>query len=169
MSTVIALQGSENLRNIFKDFPEKAYRRPVIKAFRKAAEPVKKAMSNSLPSNLKNLNKVIKIKPGKGKSMTLAVGFFANEGIYRNSKGQKWDPYQLALWHNYGTLDWRANRFYSFKTPVRRKIKSGSMAGIRPLLFVERGWQKSKGEAQRIFEDTADKEIVSFFEKEAAK
>jgi hypothetical protein len=166
MSTV-TFEGMENLQRIFRDFPEKGYRKPVIAAFRKAAEPVKRAMISNLPGNLKPLRKAVKIKPGKGRSLTLAVGIYARQGVYRNRKGQDWDPYQLAYWHNYGTL---ANRDpeHQFKTG-RRKKTAGYRGGIRPMRFVERAWEESKGQAQKEFEVAVDKEITKWLEKEAYK
>jgi hypothetical protein len=164
--SAFTIQGIDNLKRIFADFPEKAYRKPVIAGFRKAAEPVKKAMAETLPSNLKSLRKAIKIRPGKGRSLTLAVGFYANQGIYRNTRGQQWDPYQLVYWHNYGTLSKRASS-HTFKMPVRKK--SAGRNGITPGLFVERAWEQAEPQVQKIFESTLETEITKFFEKEAAK
>jgi hypothetical protein len=167
MSASFTVEGMENLQRIFREFPENGYRKPVIAAFRKAAEPVKRAMIANLPGNLKSLRKAIKIKPGKGKSMTLAVGIYARQGVFRNSRGQDWDPYQIAYWHNYGTL---ANRYsqHSFVTP-RRKTTARFKGGIKPLLFVEKAWEESKGQAQKEFEKKADEEITKFLEKNAYK
>lgn len=166
-SANFTLTGTENLRKIFQELPENGYRKPIIAAFRKAAKPVASAMANGLPSNLKGLKKIIKIKPGKGKSMTLSVGFTGGINTYRNSRGQQWDPYQLAYWFNYGTL---ANRLSShqFKSP-RKKGSASRSGGIMPGQFVEAAWEQSKGEAQKIFETEVDKEITKFFEKNAAK
>ncbi len=161
------LLGAENLQRIFREFPEKGYRKPVIAAFRKAAEPVKKAMISRLPGNLKALRRAIKIKPGKGKSMTLAVGIFARQGVFRNSRGQDWDPYQIAYWHNYGTLA-RRDSDHSFVTPRRKKTAS-YQGGIRPLRFVEAAWEESKGPAQQQFEKKVDEEITKFLQENAYK
>jgi len=161
------LTGTENLKRMFSQFPERGYRKPVIAAFRKAADPVKKAMISNLPANLKVLKKAVKIKPGKGKSLTLAVGFYANQGVYRNSRGQQWDPYQLAYWHNYGTLSRRTSG-HTFVKP-RGKLSAHKKGGITPGLFVERAWNEASGQAQKIFETTLDTEVTKFFEKEAAK
>lgn len=161
------LEGSENLKTIFRELPEKGYRQPVIAAFRKAAKPVANAMASNLPKSLSNLKKIIKTKPGRGKSMTLSVGFTGGIAKFTNSRGQTWDPYQLAYWPNYGTL---ANRFaqHSFKTP-RRKKTANWQGGIKPGLFVERAVDQSMPEAQKVFESEFDKEITKFFEKYAAK
>jgi hypothetical protein len=163
------LEGSENLKTIFRELSEKGYRQPVIAAFRKAAKPVANAMAANLPKSLSNLKKIIRTKPGRGKSMILTVGFTGGIAKFTNSRGQFWDPYQIALWHNYGTLDWRANRFYQFKTPVRRKTSSESMQGLKPKLFVERGVDQSMPEAQRVFESEFEKESIKFLEKYAAR
>lgn len=166
MSTVI-FEGMDNLKNIFRDFPENGYRKPVIAAFRKAANPVKKAMIANLPPFIKPIRKAIKVKAGKGKSMTLSVGIYARQGVYRNHRGQDWDPYQIAYWHNYGTM---ANRdtSHTFKTP-RRRTTAGYRGGIRPLRFVERAWEQSKSKAQSEFEKKVDEEIIKFLEKNAYK
>lgn len=161
------LTGTENLKQIFRQFPEGGYRKPIIAGFRKAAKPVADAFAAALPSDLRKLKKIIKIKPGKGKSMTLSVGFTGGISTYRNSRGQDWDPWQLVYWFNYGTL---ANRLAShqFKTP-RRKVSAARSGGIRPRQFVEAAWENSKDEAQRTFETEVDKEIIKFMERLAAK
>lgn len=161
------LTGTENLKRIFQEFPEGGYRKPVMNAFRKAAKPVAAAMASNLPASLKGLKKIIKIKPGKGKSMTLSVGFTGGMSTYRNSRGQDMDAYNLVNWFNYGTL---ANRLSShqFQSP-RRKVSASWSGGIKPGQFVEKAWEASKGEAQKIFEVEVDKEIVKYFEKLAAK
>ena len=161
------LLGAENIQRIFKEFPEYGYRRPVIAGFRKAAEPVKKAMIANLPSFIKPIRKAVKVKPGKGKSMTLSVGVFSGQGVFRNRRGQDWDPYQIAYWHNYGTL---ANRDtgHSFKTP-RRRTTARYRGGIRPLRFIEKAWEQSKAQAQNEFEKKVDEDITKFLEKNAYK
>lgn len=166
-NTRFTLTGTENLRQIFRQFPEGGYRKPVVAGFRKAAKPVADAFANSLPGDLKKLKKIIKIRPGKGKSITLSVGFTGGISTYRNSRGQDWDPWQLVYWFNYGTL---ANRLAShqFKTP-RRKASATRSGGIKPGQFVEVAWENSKGEAQRVFETEVDKEITKFLEKLAAR
>jgi hypothetical protein len=173
MSTVsVSFQGTENLKRIFKDFPEGGYRKPLNAAFVKASVPVKSAMINGLPSSISSVSKVIKAKSsrkGKGEP-SLAVGVFSSGGkIFRNSKGINWNPWVIANWLNYGTLDWRAERFHAFKTPVRRKTRSDRMVGIKPRLFIERAWEASKGQAQKIFEEEADKEIMKFLNAQASK
>jgi hypothetical protein len=170
MSSNFTLTGTQELQNIFRNFPEGAYRKPLNAAFRKAALPVKQAMIRNIPPNLSGLKKAILAqtsRPSKGEP-SLAVGVF-NKGMYRNKRGINWKPWVIALWSNYGTLDWRANSFHNFSTPVRRKTSKGSMAGIQPKLFIERGWDQSKDNAQKTFEDTMDQEITRFFKKEAAK
>lgn len=161
------LDGYENIISIFREMPEDGYRKPVIAAFRKAADPVKKAMIANLPSALKPLKKALKIKPGKGKSMTLAVGFFGRQGTYRNQKGQMWDPYMLLYWHNYGTL---ANRSpeHSFQN-ARRKPSLNRRGGIKAGMFVEKAIDQSMPQAQKIFESAYLTEHEKFLTKHAAK
>jgi hypothetical protein len=43
------------------------------------------------------------------------------------------------------------------------------VGGITPGLFFERAWEQSQGEAQKKFEDTVDKEVMKFLEKNAVK
>jgi hypothetical protein len=161
------LDGYDNIITILREMPEDGYRKPVIAAFRKAAQPVKEAMANNLPSSLSPLKKVLKISPGKGKSMTLAVGFFGRQGMYRNRRGVMWDPYMLLYWHNYGTL---ANRSpeHSFQNP-RRKPSVNWKGGIGAGLFVERAVDQSMPEAEKIFESSYLTEHQKFLEKRAAK
>jgi hypothetical protein len=160
------LTGTENLKRIFDQFPEMAYRQPVMAAFRKAAQLVKRAMQQELPANLKPMKKILKIEMGKGKSMTLSVGFFRGNGVYVNQRGRRWDPYQLVYWHNYGTLANRAAG-HSFKTP-RRGISAGLPGGIRSGLFVERAIDISMPDAERVFLKYVEEEIMKFLNKEAA-
>lgn len=164
-SSEFILTGTENLKQIFIKFPELGYRQPIIKAFRKAATPVKAAMIANLPTNLKGLRKAIKIKASKSK-LSLTVGVF-NDGKYRNSKGVDLSPFSIVNWANYGTL---ANRYsgHFFKAPRLSKTANWK-GGIRPQLFIEKAWEQTKGRAQSTFEETVDKEIVKFFEKFAAK
>jgi len=167
MSANFTLDGTSNLKSIFSELPEKGYRQPVITAFRKAAKPVATAMANSLPSSLKALKKIIKTKPGKGKSLTLSVGFTGGISKFTNRRGQQWDPWQLVYWFNYGTL---ANRLssHSFKTPRRKKTASYA-GGIEAGTFVEKAIEQSMPSAQKVFETEFEKEITKFFEKNAAK
>jgi hypothetical protein len=167
MDANFTLTGTDNLLKIFREYPEMGYRKPVIAGFRQAAIPVKKAMISNLPSALSPLKKIIKIKPGRGKSMTLAVGAYGRQGMYRNSKGQMWDPWQILYWHNYGTLSRRAAS-HTFITP-RKKVSMNRSGGIAPGLFFEKAWEQSQGEAQKKFEETVDKEVMKFLEKNAAK
>ena len=167
MSANFTLDGTENLRKIFEDMPERGYRKPIIAAFRKAADPVKRAMSARLPASLKAVKKILKIKPGKGKSLTLAVGFFGDEGKYINSKGTVVDAYNLVYWLNYGTLSNR-DRMHKFKTQ-RRKISASWGGGITAVNFVDRAWEDSRGQAQNNFETTFQTELEKFMLKEAKK
>lgn len=166
MST-FRLDGYDNIVNIMRKMPEDGYRKPVIAAFRKAAAPVRDAMVKNLPSNLKKLKKVIKIKPGKGKSITLAVGAFANQGMYRNRRGQNWDPYMLLYWHNYGTLQGRDPN-HSFKYKIRR-TSAKKTGGLRAGLFFERAVETSMPQAEKIFEKAYAEEHEKFLMREAAR
>jgi hypothetical protein len=124
-------------------------------------------MIQSLPGKLKGMRSAIKIKSGKGESMTLAVGVFRGTGIYLNRRGQKWDPYMLLYWHNYGTLSNRASRHWFQYN--RRRVSRRWRGGIMPGMFIERAWQSSAAEAQRIFEQTYEIEHNKFLEKLANK
>lgn len=167
-SANFTLTGTENLKKIFQEFPEGGYRAPLNVAFRKAAVPVRAAIIRNLPSGLSSLSKVIKAKtsrPSKGEP-SLAVGVFS-QGKYVNRRGIAWNPWVMAYWFNYGTLAMRASG-NNFKTP--RKAKTANWkGGIKPLLFIEKAWDQSKGQAQSTFEEVVDKEITKFFEKHAAK
>jgi hypothetical protein len=163
----VKFDGFGNLVTIFREMPDDGYRRPVVAAFRKAALPVKQAMASGLPPNLKQFSKVIKIKPGKGKSMTLAVGFFGRQGVYVNHKGQKWDPYMLLYWHNYGTLANRSGE-HQFQN-ARRKPSLSWMGGIKSALFVEKAIDSSMPQAEKVFETAYITEHEKFLQKKSSK
>lgn len=169
MSAEFTLTGTENLQRIFSEFPERGYRQPINKAFKKAAVPVKKAIQSNMPSSLSALKKQVKIKSaGKSKEPMCFTGFFwGGNMLYRNRRGQTWNPYSLAYWHNYGTL---ANRDpqHAFSN-VRKKITATRRGGIKPTRFMEKGWDQSRSKAEKIFEEEVNKEILKFFEQEAAK
>ena len=159
--------GTENLKRIFKEFPEGGYRKPIITAFRKAAAPVKKAMKDNLPSAIKGAAKAIKAVPYKGDTPELGVGVFRKGILYQNRRGKTWNPWQLIYWHNYGTLANRSSQ-HTFLN-VRTKKSAHFKGGIKAGLFIERAWEQSKGRAQKIFDETAEKEIDKFFKKYAAR
>lgn len=167
MSFQFSLTGDKELLKIFKEFPENGYRKPIMSSFRKAAVPVRKAMIAGLPASIKPMKKAIKAVPYKSKEPELGVGAFKKGMMYQNSRGQNWNPYMLIYWFNYGTLANRSSS-HSFLT-ARRKASSSWKGGIKAGLFMEKAWESSKAEAQKIFEETVDKEITKFFEKNAAR
>lgn len=171
MSEHLTLIGTENLKRIFAEFPEGGYRKPMNKAFRAAAGPVQKAMIRNLPEYLSPLRRVIKVKtsrPSKGEP-SAAVGVF-NDMKFVNRKGIAWSPWVMAYWHNYGTLSWRTSlsRLHTFKTARKSKTAHWD-GGIRPKFFIERGWEESKDQAQKTFEQVSDAEITKFFEERALR
>ncbi|MZP67227.1 MAG: hypothetical protein GT597_13900 [Bacteroidales bacterium] len=167
MNTEFEIDGYGNLIAIFRKMPEDGYRKPVMAAFRKAAVPVKRAIIASLPSYLKGVKTAVKIKPGKGKKLVLAVGVYGNTGVYVNRRGVGWDPYMLVYWHNYGTL---SNRAPGHSFQYRRRKKSAHWkGGIRPRFFVDRAVESSIGEAQRIFDEAYLVEHEKFLEKLAVQ
>lgn len=157
-----AIDGAESLNRVLEQYPEMAVRRPLLYSFRKAAVPIRRAMQSSLPSYISPVKKALAIRAAK--DLTVSVGFWAKRGIYRNRRGQEWDPYQLVYWHNYGTLSSRASS-HTFKTP-RRKKTAAYKGGIKPRFFVETAVTASLGEAQRIFESTFDAQVTAWLEKE---
>lgn len=167
MSTELTIEGYENMMNILKGYPENGYRKPITAAFRKAATPVKDAMVRNLPSYLKRMKKIIKIKPGKGKTPSLTVGAFGRQGVYMNSRGQRWDPYMLLYWHNYGTLQERAPG-HRFKKAISRK-STRKKGGLKAGLFFEKAVEESLPKAADIFEKSFEEELEKWLEKEAAK
>ena len=163
----VTFTGTENLKKIFREFPEGGYRKPIMAAFRKAAIPVQKAMKSNLPANLKGAAKTIRAVPYKGKDPGLGVGVFSKGSLYQNRRGQNWNPWMLIYWHNYGTLANRDSQ-HSFSNP-RRSPSSGWRGGIKAGRFIDKAWESSKGQAQRVFEENVEKEINKFFEKNALK
>lgn len=167
MITGMTLEGEKEVIKIFKDLEVKGYQKPVKAAFKKAAQPVKKAMASTLPSNLKGVKKILQIKAGRGKSLTAAVGFYGNKGVYINSRGKAWNPYMLVYWQNYGTL---ANRDGQHKFLRPRTNKSAhKKGGIRPLRFVERAWELSQQQANKTFEKAWQEEYEKFLKQTAKK
>ena len=167
MSASFMIEGTENLKRIFAEFPEEGFRKPVNAAFRKAAKPVQSSMISSLPSSLSGLRKAIKIKSYRSEMPLVAVGPFKKGIMYQNRKGQSWNPYMLLYWLNYGTL---ANRLSGHQFSKARGRKSASWkGGIMPGQFIERAVSSSLPEAQKIFETEVDKEMVKFFEARALK
>jgi hypothetical protein len=167
------LTGTENLKKIFAEFPENGYRKPINAAFVKAAVPVKNAMISNLPPNLSAIKRAIKAKSSRASKgePSLAVGVFSSGGkVFRNSRGIDWNPWTIALWHNYGTLSNRTAlaRLHVYATPRKKKTADWD-GGIKPKFFIERGWDSSKTEAQKVFEKVSDEEIIKFFQKNAAK
>ena len=161
------LTGDKELLKILREFPENGYRKPLMASFRKAALPVKKAMIAGLPASIRPLKSAIKAVPYKGKEPELAVGAFNKGMVYQNSRGQNWSPYMIIYWHNYGTYENRTGE-HQFSN-ARKKVSSLRRGGIKGGLFIEKAWESSKAQAQKIFEETIDKEIVKFFQKHAAK
>jgi len=165
--SAFVLDGYDNVINILRKMPEDGYRKPVMAAFKAAAEPVKEAMINSLPPELRKLKKAIKIKPGKSKRPSLAVGVYGRQMLYRNRRGVDWDPYMLIYWHNYGTIAGRSP-LHQFKNKVRpASLRRGG--GIRARLFIENAVAASLPKAERRFETAYAFEHHRFLEKEAAK
>lgn len=138
------LVGSDNLIRVLREFPEEGFRKPVMAGFRKAAVPVKKAMVDSVPDRIKSVKAAIKVKQSR-RGLVMDIGFRAKAGVYRNSRGKDWDPYQLAYWFNYGTY---ANRspFHEFKK-ARGRLSNTRKGGIRPDLFVEGAVENSLPQA----------------------
>jgi len=170
MNSQISFTGLAELKTIFEQFPENAYRKPLNAAFRKAAAPVKKAMTSALPPYLTPIKRAIKAKASRASKgePSLAVGVFSSgETMYRNRRGQLWNPWMLAYWHNYGTL---ANRSGSHRFATqRRKSSAGRSGGIQAGYFIEKAWTESQSAAQGTFDKNVSEEIEKFLQKEAAK
>jgi hypothetical protein len=169
----VVIEGMDNLKEIFREFPEKGYRKPLNAAFVKAAQPVKRAMIRNLPPYLQAISKAIKAKSSRASKgePSLAVGVYSSGGkVFVNKRGIAWNPWVMAYWHNYGTLSWRTtlSRLHVFATARKRKTANWD-GGIKPLFFIERGWDQSKDEALKTFETVVDQEIMKFFESKAAK
>lgn len=167
MSSIFKLEGTENLKRIFAEFPEEGFRKPIIAAFRKAGKPVQQAMISSLPGSISGVRKAIKIKTYKSESPLVAIGPFKKGVMYQNRRGISWNPYMLLYWFNYGTLANRLSGHAFVKARGRKTIHY--KGGIKPGEFIERAINSSLPEAAKIFETEADKEIVKFFEKNALK
>ena len=134
------LVGAQETIKMFREFPEEGYRKAIAAGFKKAAIPVKKAIIAKIPGRIKKIKAAVKIKQSR-RGLVLDVGFWASAGMYRNSRGKDWDPYQLAYWFNYGTY---ANRLTShrFVKPRLRETRD-KRGGIMPDEFVERAIEYS--------------------------
>lgn len=160
------MEGVEQFRQVLAEFPEKAYRKPISKAMKAAAVPVRTEMSNSLPSSIRKAKKILKVKASK-RGLVVTTGFTGGLGMYENHRGQLFDPYQLVYWFNYGTLASRLSS-HSFKNPRKRKSAAWS-GGIIPSGFVESAWERSQKSAEKIFEDTFQKEIQKMVDEYEVK
>lgn len=160
-TTTFILDGDDKMMRIFETFEENGYKKPIMAAFRKAAAPVRSAMAANIPSNMSATRKVLKTKAGKG--VSLSVGFYGNQGVYVNRRGEGWSPWMLLYWQNYGTY---ANRYpgHTFQN-ARRERTARRRGGIKPGLFVERAWEQSKGTAQRNFEAEWLKQYEKFLQE----
>jgi hypothetical protein len=140
-SAKFTLDGAGRMVQIFKEFPQEGFYKPVREGFKKAALPVKKAMISKLPSEIKAVKKAIIIKQSR-RSLVTNVGVYAKQGVYVNRRGERWDPWTLAYWFNYGTY---ANRspLHSFQSPRRGRSRN-KPGGIRPEFFIEDAWEASK-------------------------
>lgn len=167
MSAVFKLEGTENLKKIFAEFPEEGFRKPINAAFRKAGKPVQQAMISSLPNSLSGIRKAIKIKSYKSELPLVAIGPFKKGVMYQNRRGISWNPYMLLYWLNYGTL---ANRLSGHQfVKARGKKTAHYKGGIKPDQFIERAINSSLPEAGKIFGEEADKEIMKFLDKNSLK
>ena len=170
MSANFTLSGTENLLKILREYPDMGYRKPISAAFRAASVPVKKAIIACMPGYLGGLVKSVKAmssRASKGEP-SLAVGIFGGKSLsYRNSRGIDWDPWVVAYWHNYGTMAYRSSS-HSFTT-ARKAKTAGRKGGIKPLLFVERGWEQSSAEAEKVFEVKYEKDVTKFLSENAYK
>lgn len=156
------LIGSNHILKVFKEFPEEGYRKPIMAGFKKAAIPVKKAIVSAIPARIKSIKVAVKSKPSR-KGLIYNIGFYSKAGVYVNSRGKKWDPFQLAYWFNYGTY---ANRSpgHNF-VKARRRETADRKGGITPDLFIEKGWENSSSAARNELEKEWAKQISKLCEK----
>ena len=160
------MEGVEQFRQVLAEFPEKTYRKPISKAMKAAAVPVRTDMANSLPSSIRKTKKILKVKASR-QGLVVTTGFTGGLGMYENRRGQLFDPYQLVYWFAYGTL---ANRLssHSFKNPRKRKSAAWS-GGVMPSNFVEASWERSQKAAEKVFEETFQKEIQKMVDSYGVK
>lgn len=159
------LVGSDHILKVFREFPQEGYRKPVMMGFKKAAVPVRKAIVQAIPSRIKAVKAAVKVKPSR-RGLILNVGVYAKNGMYVNSRGKKWDPFQLAYWFNYGTYENRAPN-HEFVRPRNRKT-ADRKGGIKPDLYVEKAWNNSSARAKEELEKEWARQISKLCDKYGA-
>ena len=159
----VDVTGLETLEELFDKFPAKYSKAVIISIFRKAGGEYNKVLKSNLPPRLKQVSKIIKTKPGRGRIESLSAGPFAKLGTFENRYGKKWDLYQLLYWSNYGTLENRDSSHY-FKEK-RRRVSADWKGGIIPIRFAEKSYEQTKGKMEQIINNDMQDVAVKHLEK----
>lgn len=158
---------SAELEEFFTQLPVHLQKKAFLPALRKGGNEITKSIRRNLPPYLKKFKIAVSQKALKGSMPAILVGIFGRKATYINRRGQKWDPYMLLYWHNYGTL---SNRSSSHKFQYsRRKVSADRRGGIRPLLFFEKSVNQSIGLAEDKIAESFQSEFDKFLVKKGFK
>lgn len=163
-AVTVEFTGVENLQEIFNKLPEKYAKKPVQATFRKAAKPFTKLLKSSFPSRLSSLLKIVGVVNNK-KGAGITAGILSKKGQVTLKDGRSYDAFFPIYWNNYGTL---ANRdpSHTFKKKIKQK-SAGKRGGIIPIRFVERSWEQTASEAEKIATEELKNETEKFLKKYA--
>ena len=159
----IELTGHEQLMEIFEKLPEKWGKKPIMATLRKGATSVRKQIKQNFPSQIKQLEKAVNIKAGRG--LSLSVGVFGKKGYVTLRDGRDYDVYFPIYWFNYGTYA-RRDGSHRFQR-ARKSITVKRSGGIHPANFIERSWEQSRSQAEQIINSELQNETVKFLKKHA--
>jgi len=149
------------MQYLFQNYEKESFR--VVKSsLRKGATVVKKAQAASLPPELKSLRSVIKVISIK-KELLVLSGVFARGKQYINSRGKKWNPWNLIYWLNYGTYAGRMSG-HPFLN-ARKSISAGRKGGIQGTGFLDVATARALPNAQHTFEKDAGEKLDALLKK----
>lgn len=158
---------SKDLEEFFSGLPPKLQKQALLPALRKGGNVITAAIRRGLPPYLKKFKIAVSQKALKGSMPAIMVGLFGRKASYINKRGQKWDPYMLLYWHNYGTLA-RRSPSHNFQYS-RRRVSRDWRGGIRPELFFEKSVSQSIDKAEDKIVESFQGEFDKFLVKKGFK
>jgi hypothetical protein len=162
-NVTIEVEGFDRMKILFKEY-EKEANRALKSSLRKSAKVTQKAQAASLPPSISVLKSVIKVVAVKKELLVLA-GVFARGKQYVNSRGIKWNPWNLIYWLNYGTY---GGRMPGHKFITSRKSKTSSRkGGIQGQGFMDAATERSMPQAQTVFEKDVEQGLDKILKKYA--
>ena len=159
----IEIEGMDKLKRLFHEYEREATT-AVKGSLRKSAKVVLKAQTDSLPAPVQSMKGVFRVIAIK-KELLILAGVFARGKWYVNSRGKKWNPWNLLYWLNYGTYSGRMSG-HKFLNP-RKRISSSRKGGIQGTGFLDAATQRSLPQAQAEFEKDIEKRLDKILKKHA--